>query len=110
MNLDLKRMPVDLAMQVLRVAAVLALVALGLMLWPAFDPVPSAVLLGLSGGQVLGTLSFAAYLLVVLWDLRRRRRVKLLDSSTSLPPPSQPLLGASDRESGPPSAPPSSRP
>ncbi len=108
MNVDIKRMPVDRAMQILRAAAVLALLALALMMWSTFDPVPSAVLVGLSVGQVLGTLSFAAYLTVVLWDLRRRRRVALLDSSTSLPPPSGPLLGSSDRDSTTP-PPPSSK-
>lgn len=104
MNLDVKRMPPDRAMQILRASAVLALIALALMMWSTFDPVPSAVLVGLSLGQVLGTLSFVAYLTVVLWDLRRRRRIAILDSSTSLPPPSQPLLGGSDRDSAPPSS------
>lgn len=104
MNLDVKRMPPDRAMQILRASAVLALIALALMMWSTFDPVPSAVLVGLSLGQVLGTLSFVAYLTVVLWDLRRRRRIAILDSSTSLPPPSQPLLGSSDRDSAPPSS------
>jgi peptidoglycan/LPS O-acetylase OafA/YrhL len=58
----------------LRVAAVLSLVGLALMLWSLFDPRPGPVLIGLSLGQVLGTASFAIYLSIVVWDLRRRRR------------------------------------
>jgi hypothetical protein len=58
----------------LRVAAALSLVALGLMMWSMFDPRPAPVLIGLSLGQVLGTASFAIYLSIVIWDVRRRRR------------------------------------
>lgn len=58
----------------LRVAAALSLVALGLMMWSMVDPRPAPVLIGLSLGQVLGTASFAIYLSIVIWDVRRRRR------------------------------------
>jgi hypothetical protein len=58
----------------LRVAAALSLVALGLMMWSLFDPRPAPVLIGLSLGQVIGTTSFAIYLSIVIWDIRRRRR------------------------------------
>ncbi len=58
----------------LRVAAALSLVALGLMMWSIVDPRPAPVLIGLSLGQVLGTASFAIYLSIVIWDVRRRRR------------------------------------
>lgn len=58
----------------LRIAAALSLVALALMMWSVFDPRPGPVLIGLSLGQVLGTTSFALYLSIVVWDLRRRRR------------------------------------
>jgi peptidoglycan/LPS O-acetylase OafA/YrhL len=63
----------------LRIAAVLSLVALALMMWSLFDPRPPPVLIALSLGQVIGTLSFAIYLAIVIWDIRRRRR----DGSTS---------------------------
>jgi peptidoglycan/LPS O-acetylase OafA/YrhL len=56
----------------LRVACVLALVALGLMLWSLFDPRPPPVLIALSVGQALGTASFGLYLLVVAFDLRKK--------------------------------------
>ena len=58
----------------LRVAAALSLVALALMMWSLFDPRPAPVLIGLSLGQVIGTTSFAIYLSIVIWDIRRRRR------------------------------------
>ncbi len=51
-------------------ACVLALVALALILWSLFDPRPVPVIAAMSVGQVLGTLSFAAFLLVVLGDVR----------------------------------------
>ena len=60
--------------ELLRIAAALSLVALGLMLWSCFDPRPAPVLIGLSLGQALGTAAFAVYLAIVIWDLRRRRK------------------------------------
>ena len=60
--------------RLLRVAAVFSLVGLALMMWSMFDPRPAPVLIGLSLGQVIGTTSFAIYLSVVIWDIRRRRR------------------------------------
>jgi hypothetical protein len=76
------------ASTVLRAACVLALVALGLMLWSLFDPRPPPVLVALSLGQALGTLSFMAYLSVVvheLWSVGRERRRAPRESVT---PPS----------------------
>ena len=58
----------------LRIAAGMSLVALALMMWSLVDPTPAPVLIALSLGQVIGTLSFAIYLSIVAWDLRRRRR------------------------------------
>ncbi len=58
----------------LRVASVLSLLALALMMWSLFDPRPPPVLIALSLGQVIGTGSFAIYLAIVIWDLRRNRR------------------------------------
>jgi hypothetical protein len=60
--------------QVLVVACVCALAALGLMTWQLFDPRAFPIIIGMSVGQVLGTASFAAYGLVVLIDLRALRR------------------------------------
>jgi hypothetical protein len=51
-------------------ACVLALAALALIVWSLFDPRPVPVIAAMSVGQVLGTLSFGAFLLVVVRDLR----------------------------------------
>jgi hypothetical protein len=64
-------------------ACVLALLGLGLMVWSLFDPHPIPVILAMSLGQVLGTLSFLVFLVVVAYDLRRADRRGGLDS---LPP------------------------
>ena len=60
--------------ELLRVAAVLSLVALALMMWSVVDPRPAPVLIALSVGQALGTASFAILLAIIVWDLRRRRK------------------------------------
>jgi peptidoglycan/LPS O-acetylase OafA/YrhL len=57
-----------------RGACVLALVALGLMMWSLVDPRPIPVILAMSVAQALGTLSFATFLIVVVLDLRRTER------------------------------------
>jgi hypothetical protein len=69
----------------LRVACVIALVALGLVVWSLLDERALPVVVAMSVGQVLGTLSLLIYLAVVLADLRR---VRITDAPTpSLPPP-----------------------
>ena len=67
MNLDL------ILLRLLRVSAVCALVALALMVWGVLDPAPIALVVAMSVGQGLGTLSFALYALVVIVDLRHAR-------------------------------------
>jgi len=62
--------------RVLKGACVLALVALGLMSWSLFDPRPIPVVLAMSLGQVFGTLSLAAFIAVVVADLRGGRVTK----------------------------------
>jgi hypothetical protein len=57
--------------RVLDIACIVALVALVLIAWSMFDPAPVPVILAMSIAQVLGTMSFAAFLLVVVRDLRR---------------------------------------
>jgi hypothetical protein len=75
----------------LRVASVLALVALGFIAWSVVDPRPLPVIVAMSVGQGLGTLSFVAYLVVVATDLRRGRRQSVGASfAASDPPPSMP--------------------
>jgi hypothetical protein len=58
---------------ILRGACLLALAALGLMTWSLFDPRPIPVVLAMSVGQALGTLSLGAFLAVVVADLRAGR-------------------------------------
>jgi hypothetical protein len=53
----------------LRLACVLGLLALPLMVWSVVDPRVWPVLLALSVGQVVGTLSFVLFLVVVARDL-----------------------------------------
>jgi hypothetical protein len=59
--------------RILKCACVLALAALGLMSWSLFDPRPIPVVLAMSLGQLLGTLSLAAFLVVVVVDIRTQR-------------------------------------
>jgi hypothetical protein len=54
------------------VACALALFALGLVVWSLLDPRPIPVIVAMSVGQVVGTLSFVAFLVVVIGDLRAR--------------------------------------
>lgn len=69
------------AERVLRVACVLALVALPLMVWSIFDPSVWPVLVALSVGQAIGTLSFVLFLVTVARDLHMKRRLARVESS-----------------------------
>jgi peptidoglycan/LPS O-acetylase OafA/YrhL len=60
-------------MRLLRIASVCALLALALMVWGVLDPSPIALVVAMSVGQALGTLSFALYALVVIADLRHAK-------------------------------------
>lgn len=66
-------MRASVQMRILRVAAVLAMIGLAFMLWAVFVPTPMPVILAMSVGQGIGTLSFALYLFVVVSDLHRAR-------------------------------------
>ncbi len=57
--------------RVLRIACVFGLASLGMMVWSLFDPRPIPVVAAMSLGQVLGTLSLGAFLVVVVADMRR---------------------------------------
>jgi hypothetical protein len=61
----------------LRVACVLGLLALPLLLWSVLDPRVWPVLVALSVGQVVGTLSFVLFLVAVVRDLGLARRLRL---------------------------------
>lgn len=67
------KLPSDRAL--LRTACVLGLVALPLMVWSVLEPTVWPVLVALTFGQVLGTLSFVLYLVVVVRDLELVRRL-----------------------------------
>ncbi len=60
----------------LRIASVFALLGLGLMVWGVLDPRPLPVLMGLTIGQGVGTLSFLLYLIVVAADLGLKRKLR----------------------------------
>jgi len=60
----------------LRAACVLALAALALMVWSVLDPTVWPVMIALSVGQGVGTLSFVLFLVVVARDLRIVARVR----------------------------------
>jgi hypothetical protein len=56
------------------IACILAMVALALMMWSLLDPRAQPVLVALSLGQAIGTLSLAIYVRVILRDYRERKR------------------------------------
>jgi hypothetical protein len=74
--------------KLISLACWLALVALALMVWSLFDPRPVPVIGAMSVGQVFGTLSLAAFLYVVVRDVRPAL-VQVLEKEIppSLPPP-----------------------
>lgn len=61
--------------RLIRASCVLGLVALPLMVWSLFDPTVWPVLVALSVGQAIGTLSFALFLFTVARDLNVRRKL-----------------------------------
>ena len=70
--------------RILEAASVTTLVALGLILWSEAVPKPLPVIVAMSVGQGLGTLSLLAFVWVVVSDLRSaRRRAR----QSSIPPP-----------------------
>ena len=70
----------------LRIACVCALVALGLIVWSLLDPRALPVVVAMSVGQVLGTLSLLVYVIVVVADLRRVRIEEPPSAVPSEPP------------------------
>jgi len=64
-------------------ACVLGLIALALMSWSLFDQGWIPIMVAMSVGQGIGTLSFALFLVIVIIDLRQA------EFRPSLPPKSQ---------------------
>ncbi|MGH7330132.1 MAG: hypothetical protein ACREJX_17440 [Polyangiaceae bacterium] len=54
----------------LDVACGFGLLSLALMAWSVLDPRPMPVILAMSVGQVIGTISFGTFLIIVIGDLR----------------------------------------
>lgn len=80
-------MTVKWTQRLLLIASMLTLAAIGLMVWSLLDPRPVPVMLAMSGGQALGTLSLAIYGLVIAMDLRR---AKVLTPEPPEPEPEPP--------------------
>lgn len=76
--------------RLLRIAAIAALVALALIVWPLFDPSPIVVVLAMSLGQMIGTLSFVSFLVVVFFDMRRAGLLRGFRRVSRAPPPQDP--------------------
>jgi hypothetical protein len=68
----LRRLGAD-SQRVLRISAVLTLIALALMMWSLVQPTVWPVMLAMSVAQGMGTLALGLYLLVVVRDLRGSR-------------------------------------
>jgi hypothetical protein len=72
-----------------RVAAVLALMALGIIVFSVLFPRPLPVIFAMSAGHAIGGLAFACYLLAVLLDVSRSGT-----KSSSVAPGRAPAEGA----------------
>ncbi len=68
----------------LRAACLLALVAVALMVWSLLEPTPMPVLVAMSVGQVLGTISLLLFGAVVVADMRRAHLER--EPGPSIPP------------------------
>jgi len=87
----------------LRWAAIAGLLALMLMVWGVIDPHPISLVVAMSLGQALGTLSFIVFWMVVINDLRRSRVFSdLVTRLSSLPPPPPPSSSSSSKAPKPP--------
>jgi hypothetical protein len=61
--------------ELVRVACLLALLALGLVCWSVLQPRPIPVILAMSAGHLIGGAAFACYLLAVILDAMHRPRL-----------------------------------
>lgn len=66
--------------RLLAFACITALAALALMVWSLLEPTPMPVLVAMSAGQVLGTVSLLIFLGVVAADMRRSHLERELSS------------------------------
>ena len=63
----------------LRISAVLTMLALALMVWSMLQPTPLPVMLAMSVGQVIGTAAFGLYGFVIFKDIRRAWRERKIE-------------------------------
>jgi hypothetical protein len=67
------------------IACVLAMVGLAFMMWSLVDPRAEPVLIALSLGQGIGTVSLALYVRVIVREYRLRKRGALPSAPTEDP-------------------------
>lgn len=72
--------------KLLRISALLTILALIFMVWSMLQPTPLPVMLAMSVGQLVGTVAFGLYGYVILVDLRRDRARKRRESKENLAP------------------------
>lgn len=72
--------------KLVRISALLTLLALIFMVWSLLQPTPLPVLLAMSVGQVIGTVAFGLYGYAIVIDLRRERARKRRESKENLAP------------------------
>lgn len=60
--------------RLLQLSIVLTIAGLALMVWSMLKPTPLPVMLAMTVGQVLGTAALALFILVIVRDVRSRRR------------------------------------
>ena len=80
-------MTMSFGYRALRGAALCGIAALLLMSWGVIDPHPIALVIAMSVGQGLGTLSFAVFCLVVITDLRKAKVFSRTSTKLSSAPP-----------------------
>lgn len=75
--------------RLLRLSALLTILALILMIWSLLQPTPLPVMLAMTVGQAVGTIAFGLYGFVVWKEFRRLRRVRRESSPNISRPPTQ---------------------
>jgi hypothetical protein len=76
--------------RLLRISALLTLLALAFMGWSVLVPRPVPLVLFMTLGQVIGTASLALFVVAILIDLRRARVIGPTGGRETAPPPKGP--------------------
>lgn len=74
----------------LRISALLTLLALFLMCWSVLDPTVLPVMVAMTIGQGIGTIAFGLYGYVIFHDVRRTQRARNSSLNVFAPPPRKP--------------------